>query len=43
MKILWGLYMLSESILKHFFTEIGENVIKVEDIIGAVENRRTAA
>ena len=34
---------INESILKRFFTEIGENVIKVEDIIGAVENRRTAA
>lgn len=34
---------INESILKHFFTEIGENVIKVDDIIGAVENRRTAA
>ncbi len=34
---------INESILKRFFTEIGENVIKVEDIISAVENRRTAA
>jgi uncharacterized protein (TIGR02687 family) len=33
---------INESILKRFFTEIGENVIKVEDIIMAVENRRTA-
>jgi len=34
---------INESILKHFFREIGENVIKVQDIIKAVENRRTAA
>lgn len=34
---------INESILKRFFTEIGENVIKAEDIINAVENRRTAA
>lgn len=34
---------INESILKRFLTEIGENVIKVEDIITAVENRRTAA
>ena len=34
---------INESILKRFFAEIGENVIKVEDIIGVVENRRTAA
>ena len=34
---------INESILKRFFNEIGENVIKVEDIISAVENRRTAA
>ena len=34
---------INESILKRFFTEISENVIKVEEIIGAVENRRTAA
>jgi conserved hypothetical protein TIGR02687 len=34
---------INESILKRFFTEISENVIKVEDIISAVENRRTAA
>ena len=34
---------INESILKRFFTEIGENIIKVEDIIGVVENRRTAA
>ena len=34
---------INESILKRFFTEISENVIKVDDIIGAVENRRTAA
>lgn len=35
--------VINESILKRFFTEIGENVVKVEDIINAVENRRTAA
>ena len=34
---------INESILKRFFTEIGENVIKSESIINAVENRRTAA
>lgn len=34
---------INESMLKRFFTEISENVIKVEEIIGAVENRRTAA
>ena len=34
---------INESILKRFFTEIGENIIKVEDIISVVENRRTAA
>lgn len=34
---------INESILKRFFTEVGENVIKVEDIITAIENRRTAA
>ena len=34
---------INESILKRYFKEISENVIKVEDIIGAVENRRTAA
>ena len=34
---------INESILKLFFNEISENVIKVDDIIGAVENRRTAA
>ena len=34
---------INESILKRYFKEIAENVIKVEDIIGAVENRRTAA
>jgi uncharacterized protein (TIGR02687 family) len=34
---------INESILKRYFTEIAENVIKVEDIITAVENRRTAA
>ena len=34
---------INESILKRYFTEIAENVIKVEVIITAVENRRTAA
>ena len=34
---------INESILKRYLAEIGENVIKVEDIITAVENRRTAA
>lgn len=34
---------IDESILKRYFKEIAEKVIKVEDIIGAVENRRTAA
>lgn len=34
---------INESILKRYYKEITENVIKVEDIIGAVENRRTAA
>lgn len=34
---------INESILKRFFAEISENVVKVADIIGAVENRRTAA
>ena len=34
---------INESILKRYFKEISENVIKVEDITGAVENRRTAA
>ena len=34
---------INESILKRFFTEIGGNIIKAEDIIGVVENRRTAA
>jgi len=34
---------INESILKRYFKEITENVIKVEDIIGVVENRRTAA
>lgn len=34
---------INESILKRYFSEIAENVIKVEDIIGVVENRRTAA
>ena len=34
---------INESILKRYFAEIAENVIKVEAIITAVENRRTAA
>jgi uncharacterized protein (TIGR02687 family) len=34
---------INESILKRFFIEIGENVIKAEDIITVVDNRRTAA
>lgn len=34
---------INESILKRFFIEIDENIIKVEDIIDVVENRRTAA
>ena len=34
---------IDESILKRFFYEIHHNVIKVDDIITAVENRRTAA
>ena len=34
---------INESILKRFFIEIGENVIKAEDIISVVDNRRTAA
>lgn len=34
---------INESVLKHFFTEISENVVKVEDILTAVKNRRTAA
>ena len=34
---------INESILKRYFKEISENVIKVEEITGAVENRRTAA
>jgi len=34
---------INESILKRYFKEISENVIKAEDIIGAVENRRTSA
>ncbi|MFP3153621.1 BREX-1 system phosphatase PglZ type A [Lachnospiraceae bacterium ZAX-1] len=34
---------INESILGCFFAEITDNVIKVEDIIGAIENRRTAA
>lgn len=34
---------INESILKRFFAEIGENVVKAKDIIIAIENRRTAA
>ena len=34
---------INESILKRYFNEIGEQVIKVDDIFQAVENRRTAA
>lgn len=34
---------ITGSILKRIFTEIGENVIRVGDIISVVENRRTAA
>jgi uncharacterized protein (TIGR02687 family) len=35
--------VINESILKRYFSEISENVIKVEAILEAVENRRTAA
>ena len=34
---------INESILKRYYKEIAENVIKVEDITLAIENRRTAA
>ena len=34
---------INESILKRLFKEIGENVIRAEEIIAVVENRRTAA
>ncbi|BBB91192.1 MAG TPA: hypothetical protein PKA28_15325 [Methylomusa anaerophila] len=34
---------INESILKRFLTEVGERVIKVESILGAVENRRAVA
>ncbi|NLB56058.1 MAG: BREX-1 system phosphatase PglZ type A, partial [Lentisphaerae bacterium] len=34
---------INESILKRFFAEISENVIKWEDILSVVENRRTSA
>ncbi|MDR2656769.1 MAG: BREX-1 system phosphatase PglZ type A [Oscillospiraceae bacterium] len=34
---------INESVLKRFFTEIGENVVKVGAILEAVENRRAAA
>jgi uncharacterized protein (TIGR02687 family) len=33
---------INESILKRFYAEICERVIKVEDILSAVENRRTS-
>ena len=33
---------INESILKRFYAEIGERVIKVDSILEAVENRRTA-
>jgi uncharacterized protein (TIGR02687 family) len=33
---------INESVLGRFFAEVTDNVIKVEDIIGAVENRRTS-
>lgn len=34
---------INESLIKRFCTEIAERVIKVDEIIGTVENRRTAA
>ena len=34
--------IINEIILKHFFEEIGQQVIKVDSIFAAVENRRTA-
>ncbi|NLB56522.1 MAG: BREX-1 system phosphatase PglZ type A [Lentisphaerae bacterium] len=34
---------INECILKRCFTDIGENIIKVGDIISVVENRRTVA
>jgi uncharacterized protein (TIGR02687 family) len=34
--------VVNESILKRFYIEIGEGVIKVDDILSAVENRRTS-
>jgi len=34
---------INESIIKRYLIEIGENVIKPDDIINAIENRRTAA
>jgi len=34
---------INENILKRLFTEISEQVIKVDDILETVENRRTAA
>lgn len=33
---------INESLLKRFYTEIGENVIKVDDILKSVESRRTS-
>jgi uncharacterized protein (TIGR02687 family) len=33
---------INESILKRFYEEIGEHIIKVDNIIEAVENRRTS-
>ncbi len=32
---------INESILRHFMTEIADNIIKTEDIVAAVEKRRT--
>ncbi len=32
---------INESILRHFMTEIAESIIKIEDIVVAVEKRRT--
>ena len=34
---------INESILKSFFSDVNEHVIKVDEILRAVENRRTAA
>lgn len=33
---------IHESILKHFFTEVAEHIVKVELMLKAVENRRTS-